>query len=86
MDHSTAKAIVMSLRRDLTIDDRDYGSYVSVRSNANGAAHSIPLPVSTAAVPLTEEQERGLFVVALDKAANFLQYGHDRPMFSGTNK
>src|SRR6266404_7481426 len=68
MNYDQAKAIAAEHAPNLLIDDDGGHPHIVVRKAKNGHPFNIMLPVSTDAVPRTEEQERKLFTDALDAA------------------
>lgn len=73
MDYAKAASIVAQHAPELTIDPDVPGQrHVVVRRMAKGSPHSITLPVSTDAAPLTDEAMEESFVVSLGIAKTFI--------------
>jgi hypothetical protein len=69
MDYNTAHNIVVEHAPELILSPEVPGQkHIDVRKTARDAPFSITLPHPTAAVPLTAEEERALFIASLDAA------------------
>lgn len=71
MDRATAVEIIREQAPDLLVDDYA-GPHINVMKSKGGQIHSIMIPVSTADMALTPEQEKTLLVMALKSASAML--------------
>lgn len=66
MDYAKASALVEQHAPTLSIDEEVKGqAHVVVRHSKDGHPHSVMIPVSTEAMPQTEEQIQASFVGAV---------------------